>query len=69
MIFQDPMSSLNPVLSIGDQLTEAIMLHQGLSQRQAMDHAVEMLDLVHIPEPRRRLGNIRTSCRAACGSA
>jgi len=56
MIFQDPMSSLNPVLSIGDQLTEAIMLHQGLSQRQAMDHAVEMLDLVHIPEPRRRLG-------------
>jgi oligopeptide/dipeptide ABC transporter ATP-binding protein len=56
MIFQDPMSSLNPVLSIGDQLTEAIMLHQGLSQRQANDHAVEMLDLVHIPEPRRRLG-------------
>ena len=55
MIFQDPMSSLNPVLSIGDQLTEAIMLHQGLSQKQAMDHAAEMLDLVHIPEPRRRL--------------
>ena len=55
MIFQDPMSSLNPVLSIGDQLTEAIMLHQGLSPKQAMDHAAEMLDLVHIPEPRRRL--------------
>ena len=55
MIFQDPMSSLNPVLSIGDQLTEAIMLHQGLSKRQAMDHAVEMLDLVHIPEPHARL--------------
>lgn len=56
MIFQDPMSSLNPVLSVGDQLTESIMLHQGLSQKQAMDHAIEMLDLVHIPEPRRRLG-------------
>ncbi|WP_306152099.1 ABC transporter ATP-binding protein [Roseovarius sp. MMSF_3281] len=55
MIFQDPMSSLNPVLSIGDQLTEAIMLHQGLSSKQAIDHAAEMLDLVHIPEPRRRL--------------
>jgi len=55
MIFQDPMSSLNPVLSIGDQLTEAIMLHQGLSSKQAINHAVEMLDLVHIPEPRRRL--------------
>lgn len=55
MIFQDPMSSLNPVLSIGDQLTESIMLHQGLSRKQAMDHAAEMLDLVHIPEPRRRL--------------
>ncbi|MCZ7675436.1 MAG: ABC transporter ATP-binding protein [Roseovarius sp.] len=55
MIFQDPMSSLNPVLGIGDQLTEAIMLHQGLSHGSAMDHAAEMLDLVHIPEPRRRL--------------
>ncbi len=55
MIFQDPMSSLNPVLGIGDQLTEAIMLHQGLSHAAAMDHAAEMLDLVHIPEPRRRL--------------
>ncbi|MFX0545825.1 ABC transporter ATP-binding protein [Roseovarius sp. S1116L3] len=56
MIFQDPMSSLNPVLSIGDQLTEAIMLHQGLSPKAAMDHAQEMMELVHIPEPRRRLG-------------
>ncbi|MGR3570721.1 ABC transporter ATP-binding protein [Brevirhabdus sp.] len=55
MIFQDPMSSLNPVLSIGDQLTEAIMLHQGLGPRAAMDHAREMMELVHIPEPRRRL--------------
>jgi oligopeptide/dipeptide ABC transporter ATP-binding protein len=55
MIFQDPMSSLNPVLSIGDQLTEAIMLHQGLGSKAALDHAQEMMELVHIPEPRRRL--------------
>ena len=55
MIFQDPMSSLNPVLSIGDQLTEAIMLHQGMGRRAALDHAQEMMELVHIPEPRRRL--------------
>ncbi len=56
MIFQDPMSSLNPVLSIGDQLTEAIMLHQGMKPKAALDHAQEMMELVHIPEPRRRLG-------------
>jgi len=55
MIFQDPMSSLNPVLTVGDQLTEAIVLHQHLSPRAALDRAVEMLNLVHIPEPRRRL--------------
>jgi len=55
MIFQDPMSSLNPVLTIGDQLSEAIILHQGLSERAAMDRAREMLDLVQIPEPHQRL--------------
>ncbi|MBK5927390.1 ABC transporter ATP-binding protein [Rhodobaculum claviforme] len=55
MIFQDPMSSLNPVLTVGDQLTEAIVLHQGLDPRAATARAREMLDLVHIPEPERRL--------------
>ncbi len=55
MIFQDPMSSLNPVLTIGDQLTEAIILHRGLRPRAAMDRAREMLDLVQIPEPKQRL--------------
>ena len=55
MIFQDPMSSLNPVLSIGDQLTEAIMLHQHMAPKAALAHAVEMLNLVHIPEPHRRV--------------
>jgi oligopeptide/dipeptide ABC transporter ATP-binding protein len=56
MIFQEPMTSLNPVLTIGWQITETLKLHQGMNQRQADDRAVEMLELVRIPEPRRRLG-------------
>jgi peptide/nickel transport system ATP-binding protein len=55
MIFQEPMTSLNPVLKIGRQLTEAIRLHQGLGKRDALDRAVEMLRLVHIPEAERRV--------------
>jgi oligopeptide/dipeptide ABC transporter ATP-binding protein len=54
MIFQEPMSSLNPLLTIGRQISEAIVLHQGLSRRDAMARAVEMLRRVHIPEPERR---------------
>ncbi|MCP5151629.1 MAG: ABC transporter ATP-binding protein [Ectothiorhodospiraceae bacterium] len=55
MIFQEPMTSLNPVLTIGRQIAEAVRLHQGLGDREALDKAEEMLRLVHIPEPRRRL--------------
>ena len=55
MIFQEPMTSLNPVLKIGRQLTEAIRLHQGLAKRDALTRAVEMLRLVHIPEAERRV--------------
>jgi oligopeptide/dipeptide ABC transporter ATP-binding protein len=54
MIFQEPMTSLNPVLTVGDQISEAIILHQGLSRREAINKTVEMLRLVHIPEPQRR---------------
>jgi len=54
MIFQEPMTSLNPVLTIGHQISEAIILHQGLSRKSAMDKTVEMLQLVRIPEARRR---------------
>jgi peptide/nickel transport system ATP-binding protein len=55
MIFQEPMTSLNPVVTIGRQISEAIMLHQGLSLRDARDKTVAMLELVRIPEARRRL--------------
>src|SRR5437762_13712840 len=55
MIFQEPMTSLNPLMTIGRQITEAIALHQGLARREAMDQATEMLRRVHIPEPERRV--------------
>jgi oligopeptide/dipeptide ABC transporter ATP-binding protein len=55
MVFQDPMTSLNPVLTIGRQLTEHMEVHLGLSPSQAEDRAVELLDLVGIPSPRERL--------------
>ena len=55
MIFQEPMTSLNPVITIGDQVSEAIRLHQDLAKTDAMDKAVEMLRLVRIPEPARRV--------------
>jgi peptide/nickel transport system ATP-binding protein len=51
MIFQEPMTSLNPVMRIGDQITEAVQLHRSMSTREARDIAVEMLRLVRIPEP------------------
>jgi oligopeptide/dipeptide ABC transporter ATP-binding protein len=55
MIFQEPMTSLNPLMTIGRQISEAIALHQRLSRREAMDRAVEMLRSVHIPEPEHRV--------------
>jgi peptide/nickel transport system ATP-binding protein len=55
MIFQEPMTSLNPLLTIGRQIGEAMVLHRGLSWREAMDEATEMLRRVHIPEAERRV--------------
>lgn len=55
MIFQEPMTSLNPVLSIDMQMTESIMIHSNLSRRQARERAVELLRKVEIPEPGKRI--------------
>lgn len=57
MVFQDPMTSLNPVLTIGTQLTESLRLHLGMNQTQADNRAVELLDMVGIPDARKRLKN------------
>ena len=54
MVFQEPMTSLNPVYTVGEQVAEVIRLHQGLGRRAAMARAVEMLRVVHIPHPERR---------------
>ena len=54
MIFQEPMTSLNPVMRIGDQITEVVQLHRSMTNKQAWAQAVEMLRLVRIPEPERR---------------
>src|SRR5262249_29237335 len=54
MIFQEPMTSLNPVIRIGDQISEAVRLHRDMSAKASWDQAVEMLRLVRIPEPARR---------------
>lgn len=51
MIFQEPMTSLNPVLTIGEQISEAIKLHQGVTHQEAWSKAVEMLRIVQIPSP------------------
>ena len=54
MIFQEPMTSLNPVITVGRQIGEALVLHQGMSKNEALEKAIEMLSLVRIPEPHQR---------------
>ncbi len=55
MIFQEPMTSLNPVYTIGNQISETLTLHQGLTKPEALDRSIEMLKLVGIPSPSRRV--------------
>ena len=57
MIFQEPMTSLNPVLTIGHQIAEAVRIHEGAGREQAERRAIEMLKLVRIPDAERRLGD------------
>ena len=57
IIFQEPMTSLNPVYTVGEQIAESLRLHEGLSRKAAMARAVEMLALVGIPTPQRRIND------------
>jgi peptide/nickel transport system ATP-binding protein len=57
MVFQEPMTSLNPVYTIGEQIAEVLRKHEGLSRRAALDKTVEMLRLVQIPNPDKRLND------------
>jgi peptide/nickel transport system ATP-binding protein len=57
IIFQEPMTSLNPVYTVGAQIAESIRLHEGLSKREAHNRAIEMLKLVNIPTPERRVND------------
>ena len=56
MIFQEPMTSLNPVFTVGNQIQETLRLHQGLSKTDALEKSVEMLKLVNIPSPEKAVG-------------
>ena len=57
MIFQEPMTSLNPVMTVGDQIAETVRFHQGTSRSEARNRAIEMLRLVKIADPQKRIGN------------
>ena len=57
MIFQEPMTALNPLYPIGDQICEALELHEGLTRRQAARRAIDLLERTHVPEPHRRFGS------------
>ena len=70
MVFQDPMSSLNPTMTIGDQIAESVLLHRDVGRKAALDRAVEVLGLVGMPKPAERVGRPHAAGRltltAAC---
>ena len=57
IVFQEPMTSLNPVFTVGEQIAESVRLHEGLSKKAALERAVEMLKLVNIPTPAKRVND------------
>ena len=69
MIFQEPALALDPVYTIGQQIAETVMRHEGKSQSEARARALEMLEVVRIPSAKRGSTPIRMRCRAACASA
>lgn len=68
MVFQDPMTSFNPVLTIGRQVAEPLEIHMGMSRKQALERAAEMLSMVGIPNAKERLNDYPINFRAACAS-
>ena len=69
MVFQEPMTSLNPVFRIGQQLVDGMRVHKGLSRAEARKRAVELLEGVRFLSRNDACANIRTNCQAACASA
>jgi len=69
MIFQEPMTALNPVYTIGDQIGETYQTHENLTQKQALEKATEMLKLVGISAPEKRINEYPINFPVECGSA
>jgi len=69
MIFQEPMTSLNPVFSIGSQIAESLKIHRGMTHRSALDEASRLLDMVGIPAARRQLDRFPHQLSAGSASA
>ena len=68
MIFQEPMTSLNPIIRCGKQIAESLQLHRGMKKKEAMEEAIKMMQLLGSPIHRPVLMNIPTRCPAACAS-